>query len=280
LLINDDGLVSNEASLRVALVTGHVGMPSLQREMSSCVVIERGGHPALRVVTIHTRGFASFGKLSVVRVLVAILAYLRRALKLHFLCAYRHRVTRATFHSAMRAEQRKLRFGMVETIDVGPGTRVVAGLAAERSAVGAALRHAVIEFALMRILVAAGASQVIPVERQDLVGAARSAHFVTFVATDGSMRANKRITGLAVHRHGVGGDVEVANSVAVLAAVLVWRCGELAVVLVFVAVQTSSEFDFVNCVLGSGKMALGALDFDVFTLQRVTGSIVLLDAKE
>lgn len=189
-------------------------------------------------------------------------------------------MTRAAFHGAMRAKQRELRFGVVEAIHVSPGAGVVASFATERSAVSAKLCHTVIEFALVRIFVTAGTGQIVPTKRKDPVEAARSARFVAFVARDGSMRASKRITRLAVHGHGIGRDVEVPNGVAVLAAVLMRRRNELAVVLILVAVQTSGKLHFVNRVFACGKMAFGAVDFDVFALERVVGSVVFFHAEE
>lgn len=40
-LVNYDGLVADELRLNMALGTSHVGMPSGQRKVGSCVVIKR-----------------------------------------------------------------------------------------------------------------------------------------------------------------------------------------------------------------------------------------------
>jgi len=220
--------------------------------MGSFVVVESGGNPALRVVTIRTGSLAGFGELASVSVLVTVLTNLGRALELHFLGTDGNLVTGAALYRAMRAKQRKFRLGMVEAIHVGPRAGIVAGFAAERVAVSAALRHAVIEFAFVGILVAASAGHVVPAERQDLVGPAGGAGFVTFVATYGGVSADKRIARLAVHGDGVSGSVEVADRVAVFAAVLMGRGGELAVVLILVAIQAGGKLDFVNRILARG----------------------------
>ena len=76
MLINDDGMVTNEASLRVTLVASYVGVPTLQRKMGSRVVIERRRNPLLCAVTIGARSFAGFSELAGVRVLMTILTNL------------------------------------------------------------------------------------------------------------------------------------------------------------------------------------------------------------
>lgn len=55
-------------------VAGHSGMAALQEEMCSCVVVERGGNPALGIVAVRTRRLPTFRKLTVMSVFVAILA--------------------------------------------------------------------------------------------------------------------------------------------------------------------------------------------------------------
>lgn len=130
LLVDDDWLVRNHARLRVTFVTCNARMPSLQREMRSRIVIERGGNPALRIVAIRTGGLARLCKLPCMNVLVAILANLRCSLELHLRASHGSLVTRGAFHRSMRAEQRKLRLCMVESADVRPRSRVVAGFAA------------------------------------------------------------------------------------------------------------------------------------------------------
>jgi hypothetical protein len=84
-------------------------MPALKRKMCPPIVIEHGGHPALRIMAIRARGLAGFRKLARVGVLVAILTNLRRALELHRFLTGWHFVTRGTIYGAMCTQQRELR---------------------------------------------------------------------------------------------------------------------------------------------------------------------------
>jgi hypothetical protein len=63
----------------------------------------------------------------------------------------------------------------------------VARLASQGCAVGASLRHAVFEFAVMRICVAGGATTIFEAERQNLVGAACRSHLMAIGAGHGGV---------------------------------------------------------------------------------------------
>ena len=110
LLINNDGLGVNETSLGVTFITRHSGMAALEGEMRPSVMVEGGRNPALSIVAIGARGFASFSELACVRVFVTILTNLRRALELDFLLADRNFVAGGALDGAVRAEQRKFCF--------------------------------------------------------------------------------------------------------------------------------------------------------------------------
>lgn len=130
LLVDDDGLVVDQTSLRVTFITRDIRVPTLEREMRPLIVIKRRRNPALGIVAVGASGLFCFRKLPRVRVLVTSLTRLRRALKLHFFCADRHLMTCGALHGTMRAKQRELGFRMVKAIHVGPGSRVVAGFTA------------------------------------------------------------------------------------------------------------------------------------------------------
>lgn len=76
LLINDDSFASNRASLRMTFVTRDIGVAALQGEMRPRIMIESGGDPSLRIVTIRARGLPGLCKLPRMRVLVTILTNL------------------------------------------------------------------------------------------------------------------------------------------------------------------------------------------------------------
>jgi len=173
LRINNYGSSLKHTDLRVALVTGHVGMPALQGEVRAGIVVERRRNPALRIVAVGARSFSRLCKLARMDVLVAILTNLGSALELHLLGSNRDLVTGTAAHGAVCPKQWKLRFCMVETIHVGPRTCTVAGLTAKRRAVGAALCHPFLEFTMMRIGMARGAVHVGEAEGHDLIRAPR-----------------------------------------------------------------------------------------------------------
>jgi len=173
LRINNYGSSLKHTDLRVALVAGHVGMPALQGEVRAGIVVERRRNPALRIVAVGARSFSRLCELARMDVFVAILTNLGRALELHLLGSNRDLVTGTAAHGAVCPKQWKLSFCMVETIDVGPGSRGVAGLTAKHRAVGAVLRHPFLEFTMMRIGMARGAVHVGEAEGHDLIRAPR-----------------------------------------------------------------------------------------------------------
>lgn len=181
---------------------------------------------------------------------------------------------------AVRAEQWKLRFRMVIPADVRPGPHVVTGFATQGRAVDAALCHAVLEFAVMRIAVARGTAPVFEMERQDFIRPARRAHLVTIGTRHGSMSARQCETSVAMLGDRVRGAMEVLHGVAALAFIEIRRGDELAIVCIFMAIRAGREFHFVNRVFACGQMALGAFHGDVLALQRVIGIVVLFHAEE
>ena len=104
----------------MAFVTSHALVATLQGEMRPGVMVEGGGHPALRIVAVRTRCLPGLGKLAVMGILVAIFADLRSVLELYFLFADLHLVTITAFDGPMRSKQREFGFRMVEATHVGP----------------------------------------------------------------------------------------------------------------------------------------------------------------
>lgn len=81
-------------------------------------------------MTIGAGGLASFYKLPRMRVLVTILANLRRSLELDLRATRWHLVAIAALHDTMCTQQWELCLRVVESSDVRPGPRVMARLAA------------------------------------------------------------------------------------------------------------------------------------------------------
>lgn len=120
LFVDNYRLGVNHTRLLMAFVTSHALVATLQGEMCPRVMVEGGGHPALRIVAVRTRCLPGLGKLAVMGILVAIFADLRCVLELYFLFADRRLVTITAFDGTMRSKQREFGFRMVEATHVRP----------------------------------------------------------------------------------------------------------------------------------------------------------------
>ena len=74
---------------------------------------------------------------------------------------------------------------------------------------------------------------------------------------------------LFVTGQGKGGWFVALQRVAALAGVEVRSSGELPIVLVFVAIDTTRKLDLEKRVLAFGNMTLGAIDSEVFPFERI-----------
>lgn len=155
----------------------------------------------------------------------------------------------------------------------------MAGFAAEGRAVRAALRHAVLEFAVVHVDVTGRAGPILKMERQDFVLAPSGTDFMTIGTRHGCVSASQRETGVAMLRDRKCGAVEIQNGMAIFAFVPVRSGSELAVMGIFVTIGASRELHFVNRVFTRGKMAFAAFDGDVFPLQRILRRVVFLPAE-
>lgn len=136
-LVHHDLLVGHHPGRFVALVAGHIGMPTGKRKVSLGVVVKSRGLPARGRMAVGTvRGIVFGQKLSVVYVLVAVFAFLRGALEARF--GWRSGfVTICARDGSVRAEQWEFGLPMVESVDVAPGFRAMTSFASERCAVRA-----------------------------------------------------------------------------------------------------------------------------------------------
>jgi len=219
------------------------------------------------------------GKLPVVRVFVARLALLRSAFETR--CVFRcGLVTVPADNCAVSSQQGEFRSAVIEPVDVRPRLGIVASLAPEWSSIGALPRHAVIEFALVRILVACGACPVFKFKGKNLVGAAGRTQLVAIDACDCGVRASQRKTRVAVLGDCERGAVEIHHGVASFAFVVVRCGGELIVMGVVVTVPARSKFNFVNGVLARRNMTLPAFNRDVLALEGIIRTVVFLHPEE
>src|SRR6267143_5250093 len=156
----------------------------------------------------------------------------------------------------------------------------MAGFASLRRAVGTAPRHALIEFAMMDILMAGGAGPIFEMERQDFILPSGGTDFVAIGASNGGMRAGQRKTRLAMFGDRESGAVKIQNGMTLLAFVTIRRGFKLSVMGILMAVGAGCEFHLVDGVLARWQMALVAFHFDVLALQRVLGCVVLFHAEQ
>ena len=179
----------------------------------------------------------------------------------------------------MSANQGELGLGMIETVDIGPGTSVVTGFAAEGRAIGAFASHAIVELALMRVFVAGSAVTIFEMERKNLVGAASGTLLVAIGARDGDVRAHQWKSRGFVLSDGECGAMEIDDGVAGFATMVIRRSGKLVIVRILVTIIAGFKFDFVDGVFARGNMALDAFHFYVHSLERIAGRVMLFHAE-
>ncbi len=154
------------------------------------------------------------------------------------------------------------------------------GFASLRRPIGAAPRHALIEFAVVRVGVTCSAVAILETERQDLIGASGGADFVTSGARHGRVGSSQRETRVAMFGDCKSGAVKILNGMTIFAFVQIRRGCKLSVMGILVAVGAGREVYFIDCVLSCGQMALVACNGNVFALQRVFGCVVLFHAEK
>jgi hypothetical protein len=165
---------------------------------------------------------------------------------------------------------------MVEAANVDPGSGAMARFAAQGSPVGALLRHAILEFALMGIGVTGSASLVREMERENLVGPAAESCFVAIGTSDGHMRPGQHKAGVFVLGNRECRAVKVFYGMAILAAVLIGIRGKLFVVRILMAIHTRREFHFIQGVFTCRHVAFIAGDGRMFSFERVLRRSVFL----
>ncbi len=257
----------NFALQGMALCAAHICVRSCQRELSALIVVERRGRPALIHMAISTFCDSFLGnELAAVWICMTRLAIRRRSLKLNFVRTRGRFVTFITSDRAMSPDQGEFRFRMIEASNVDPGFGVVTRFTAQRRSIGALQCHAVLEFALMGIGVACSASAVREMERQNLVCSSAKARFVAIRASDGHVGSGKDKACVLVLGYGERRAMKILYGMAILAAVLVRRGGELFVVRILMAIRARRELYFVHSLFAGRGVAFVASDGRMFSL--------------
>ena len=279
-LVKQDRLALHLALQRMAHRTGHVGMTARQRKWRALVMVERRRGPALDHMAIPALcGSVFCNELATMRIGMAGFALLRSPFELDFMRAWHGFMAIPAGYCAVRSFQWELCFGMVESVHVDPGSSVVACLAALQGSISALLRHAFVEFPLMRIRVTRGAGAIFEMERQDLVRPAAEAGLVAFRAWDRRMGPGENEARVFVLRDRERRAIKIFDRVAILAAVPIRRPSELPVVGVLMTVRASRELHLINSVLAGRDMAFPALDRGMLSLQRIASGGVFFHAE-
>jgi len=168
---------------------------------------------------------------------------------------------------------------MIEAINVCPGLHGVTSLTTERCSIRPLFRHPIVEFALVRVLMARGAGLIFKFERQDLIRPPGGPDLMAIAAGNRRVRTGKREFRVAVFCNRIRRAVPVHHGVAVFAAVLIGSAHKLAVMRILVAIHAEFKLDVVNCVLTCRDMTLRTFHLDVFALQGIARVVVLLRAE-
>jgi hypothetical protein len=169
---------------------------------------------------------------------------------------------------------------VIEAWQIRPRFDCVARLASLWLAVGAQLRQLQIKFAVMRIFVAARAGEVVEMIRRVFGSSFAARRYMAFRTRYGEMSARQRVTRLLMQRNREGGRLKPPNRMTWFALVVVGGPGELAAVLVLVAVRALRKGDFVTRRGPCGNVAFVACYARVFSIQRIADRRMCLDVEE
>ena len=124
----------------------------------------------------------------------------------------------------------------------------MAGFASHDRAVGPRLLHALLELPFVGIIVATGATQILPVINDCRLGVELRGFLVTFGTRDRNMPAGEREMRLLVLGQAERGWLVSLESVAAIASVEVRCRGKLPRMLVGVAIGAALELNLEQCI--------------------------------
>lgn len=282
-LVEDDGFGGDNFCQFMTFCAPNILMGAPQRERGPLLMIEQRGLPLHAVVALGAGCDVAFRKLLSVDVLMAVLTLsgggfevdvdqpgfqIRRFVAVHTRCC------------PMGAEQGELRLGMIEPGKFFPGLGRVAGLAAGGSPVGPDLLHACVELSFMRIVMATGAIEILPVINDGRFRLELCRLFVAFGAWHGHVTARQHKMGFLVFGQCERGGLVSFEVVAAVASIEVRGRSELAGVTIAVAISATLKLYLEESVLALGDVALGALQARVASFQRVGSRGVLLQREK
>ncbi len=193
-LIEENSLRCDYLGHLVALRASHVLMRSSQWERRAFLVIEQRRLPLHAVVALGTSGYVGLRELLAVNVLVTLFTLHRRRFEIDVdQLGLKIRGLVAVFASCrtVRPKQRKLRLRMIKPGKVFPRLGCVASFAARPRTVSPHLLHALLELPLVRINMATGARQILPVINHRRLGLELRRLLVTFGARNRDVAARQ-----------------------------------------------------------------------------------------
>ena len=262
----------------VALAAAYVLVCAAQRKCS-LLVVEKRGFPLHAIVAFRAARDLSLGELFSVNVFVAILALGRRHLEIHVHqlgFKVRRLVAIDASRRTMGAKQWKLGLGVVEARQFLPRLRSVASLASRNRTVGPSLLHSFFELPFVGIIVATGATQVLPVVNDCRLGLELRRLLVTFGTRDRNMPAGEREMRLLVLGQGERGWLVSLERMAAIASVEVRCRGKLPRMLIGMAIGAVREFNLEQCVFPLRDVTLSTFQASMSALQRIGAGGVFL----
>ena len=243
-----------------------VAVLSLQGECRASVVIKQGRLPLGRIVAVAALGHlvgVELDELPSVHIFVAVFTLFWRLLEVHVNqlgLEVRRFVAVDAGYCAVRSSQRERRGVVVESVQFFPGLSGVTRLAAHRLSVLADLVHALFELALVHVLVAGRAGEIVEVIRDLRFRLRLVGELVAIGAGNGDVPSGELELGLFMLRERERRRTVALERVALVALVVVRLAHELRVVLVHVAIRATFEVhDLENRVLALGRVTLVAL---------------------
>ena len=275
----EQNLASFDLSLLlVAIGAAHVLVHTNQWERGSMIVIEQRGPPFQAVVTVTaTAWLLRAGKLRCVYIFVAVFALGRRLAEIHIGqpgLQVRRLMAAAALDRAMRPHQRKFRRLVIEARKVFPCFFCVTSLTAGDTTGRSRFLHALGKLPLVRIGMARGACQILPVIHGCRFRLERFVHLMTLIAGHGHVASRDHETGLLVLGQGEVRWLVIFDGMTALALPQVRRAGKLSQVLVSVAVRAQGKLKLVERSRSLRDVAFGALYARVLTLKRIPGRFV------
>ena len=281
-LVKQHCLRVDDARQLVTLSAPHALVCPAQGERRPGLVVKQRWLPLGAVVALGASCHVSLGKLLSVNILVAVLALHGRSLEIdveHLGFKVGRLVTIDAGGRAMGTKERELGLRVIESGKLFPRLGRMTGLAPGGGTVGANLKHALLELALVRIGVATGAVQIFPVIDHGL-GLKLRRFFVAIGARNrdvpsGQHEVSFLVLGQAESRRFVAFQV-----VTPVAGVEVWRGRELGGMLVGMAVGATVELHLEQRVLALGNVTLRAFQARVATLQWIRRRGMFLYGKD